>query len=233
MRIKIHREGWDILLVSLLFLVALNLLLLKVAPIWVFNLILASSVVVYILLVNFFRCPKRIYEGDTRNIVVCPADGKVVVVEDVFEPEYLHTRCKMVSIFMSPLNVHANWYPVNGKVKYVTHHPGKFQRAFLPKASHENERSTIVIETEKRQRLLVRQVAGAMARRIVTYSDFGDRCQINEFLGFIKFGSRVDLYLPLDSEILVKLGDHVTGNITTLARLSGTPAKIYRHEENH
>lgn len=233
MRIKIHREGWDILIISLLFLSALNAFLWVATPPIVFNVILIISVVTYLLLVNFFRCPKRIYSGETKNIIVAPADGKIVVVEEVFESEYLHTTCKMISIFMSPLNVHANWYPVNGKVKFVTHHEGNFRQAYLPKASTENERSTIVIETIGKQRLLVRQVAGALARRIVTYSDFGDKCQINEFLGFIKFGSRVDLYLPIDTEIYVKEGDSVTGNCTLIGRLSGVPAKKIRQNENN
>lgn len=221
------------MVVTLLFLSTFNAFMWVIAPELIFEIVFVASVVVYALLINFFRCPKRIYCGDTKNVVVAPADGRIVVLEEVFEPEYLHAKCKMVSIFMSPLNVHANWYPVIGKVKYVTHHEGKFKRAFLPKASLENERSTIVIETPQKQRILVRQVAGAMARRIVTYSDFGDKCHINEFLGFIKFGSRVDLYLPLDSEVLVGLNDSVTGNVTKLAVMSGVPHYKVEHEINH
>jgi phosphatidylserine decarboxylase len=152
-------------------------------------------------------------------MVISPCDGKVVVIEEVYEPEYFKDKRLQVSIFMSPLNVHANWYPMNGTVKYVTHHEGRFQGAYLPKSSTENERSTIVIENNKKVSILVRQVAGALARRIVTYSDIDDDCRINEFLGFIKFGSRLDLYLPLGTEVLVELEQNVTGNITQLAKL--------------
>jgi len=221
MRVKIHSEGYDLLILMFLFLVALNGLIWYVAPRVVFYISLGCSGLLYFLLVNFFRCPKRVFEGDITNTVVCPADGKIVVNEEVYEHHCLNRRCRMISIFMSPFNVHANWYPVEGRVKYITHHEGRYKAAYLPKASWENEPSTIVIETPMGQSILVRQVAGAMARRVITYSDCGDKCHINEFLGFIKFGSRVDLYLPLDTEVLVKMGDKVVGNITKLAILSG------------
>lgn len=219
MRIRIHREGWDLLVLSLLFLIALDLLLWYQASSVVFLSVFSVTSVVYFLLVNFFRCPRRVYVGETEDMVISPCDGKVVVIEEVFEPEYFKDKRLQVSIFMSPLNVHANWYPMNGVVKYVTHHEGRFQGAYLPKSSTENERSTIVIENNKGISILVRQVAGALARRIVTYSDIEDECRINEFLGFIKFGSRLDLYLPLGSEVLVELEQAVTGNITQLAKL--------------
>jgi phosphatidylserine decarboxylase precursor-related protein len=219
MRIRIHREGWDLLILSLLFLVVLDILLWVVAPKGIFISVFGVTSVIYLLLVNFFRCPKRIYTGETKNVVLTPADGKVVVIEEVMENEYFHDKRLQISVFMTPFNVHANWYPVNGKVKYVTHHEGRFQGAYLPKSSTENERSTIVIETEEGVEILVRQVAGALARRIVTYSDIDDDCRINEFLGFIKFGSRLDLYLPLNSDVLVNLDQKVTGNVTQIARL--------------
>lgn len=219
MRIRIHREGWDLLVLSLLFLIVLDLLLWYQASSVVFYSVFFVTSVVYLLLVNFFRCPRRVYVGETDNMVISPCDGKVVVIEEVYEPEYFKETRLQVSIFMSPLNVHANWYPMNGKVKYVTHHEGRFQGAYLPKSSTENERSTIVIENNRGKSILVRQVAGALARRIVTYSDIDDDCRINEFLGFIKFGSRLDLYLPLGSEVLVELDQVVTGNITQLAKL--------------
>lgn len=219
MRIRIHREGRGILIISLLFIVVLNILLWDNAPEVVFYPVAVISAVVYLLLVNFFRCPKRIYQGETKKAVVASVDGKVVVIEEVHEPEYFKDTRLQLSIFMTPLDVHANWYPVNGKVKYVTHHEGRFQGAYLPKSSTENERSTIVIETEDGVEILVRQVAGAMARRIVTYSDINDECRINEFLGFIKFGSRIDMYLPVGTDILVTLNQKVVGNITQVARL--------------
>ena len=143
-------------------------------------------------MVNFFRCPIRIFDGETENIVVAPCDGKVVVVEEVEENEFLHDRCLMVSIFMSLFNVHANWIPVDGTVKLVNHQDGNFHRAWLPKASEENERSAILITTPDGTDILVRQVAGAVARRIVTYAQEGEDCYVDEHLGFIKFGSRVE-----------------------------------------
>lgn len=219
MRIRIHREGWDLLILSLLFLIVLDILLWIVAPKGIFYSVFGTTSVIYLLLVNFFRCPRRIYTGETKDIVLTPADGKVVVIEEVMENEYFHDKRLQISVFMTPFNVHANWYPVNGKVKYVTHHEGRFQGAYLPKSSTENERSTIVIETESGVEILVRQVAGAMARRIVTYSDIDDECKINEFLGFIKFGSRLDVYLPVGSEVLVNLDQAVVGNQTQIARL--------------
>ena len=186
-----------------------------------FYVVASISVVLYAIVVNFFRCPIRIFDGETKKIAVAAADGKVVVIEEVDENEYFHDRRIMVSIFMSVTNVHANWYPVEGIVKKVEHHNGNFHKAWLPKASTENERSTIVIETPQGQEVLVRQVAGAVARRIVTYAQRDEECYIDEHLGFIKFGSRVDVYLPLDSEILVKLGQATVGNQTIVARLSG------------
>lgn len=186
-----------------------------------FYVVAGISVVLYAIVVNFFRCPIRVFDGETENIAVAAADGKVVVIEEVDENEYFHDRRIMVSIFMSVTNVHANWYPVEGIVKKVEHHNGNFHKAWLPKASTENERSTIVIETPQGQEVLVRQVAGAVARRIVTYAHCDEECYIDEHLGFIKFGSRVDVYLPLDSEILVKLGQATVGNQTIVARLSG------------
>jgi len=138
----------------------------------------------------------------------------------VYEGEYLHRNCIQLSVFMSVFNVHANWVPLKGKVKYVKHHAGRFLAAYLPKSSTDNERSAIVIESDKNgEDVLVRQIAGAIARRIVTYVEGGDQVDIDDFIGFIKFGSRVDIYLPLDSEILVKLGDITTGGITPIARL--------------
>jgi phosphatidylserine decarboxylase len=161
----------------------------------------------------------RIFTGETENVVVAPADGKIVVIEEVEENEYFHDRRKMVSVFMSVTNVHANWFPVEGIVKMVRHHNGNFAKAWLPKASVENERSTIVISTPSGHDVLVRQVAGAVARRIVTYAREEQTCKLDNHLGFIKFGSRVDVYLPLDAEIDVVMGQTTTGNTTVLGRL--------------
>lgn len=140
-------------------------------------------------------------------------------MEETFEREYLNCRCIQLSVFMSPMNVHANWFPVNGEVVYATHHPGRFMAAYLPKSSTENERSTVVIRTPQGQLVLMRQVAGAMARRIVTYACPGDEASVEDHMGFIKFGSRVDLYLPLSTTIDVKLGDATVGGVTQVGTL--------------
>lgn len=221
MRVKIHHEGTNILL-SLL-----AILLVVIAPLWIWVRPLYWAVactavlgVFYLLVVNFFRSPRRIFHGNPDNVVVSSADGQVVALEETYEPEYLKCRCLQVSVFMSVLNVHANWFPVNGEVIYTTHHPGRFMAAYLPKSSTENERSTVAIRTESGQTILMRQVAGAMARRIVTYAKVGDEANIEDHMGFIKFGSRVDLYLPLGTDIYVAIGDKTTGGITELGRLN-------------
>lgn len=177
------------------------------------------SVIVYALATNFFRSPHRVYQGDADNIVVSSVDGEVVALEEVYEKEYLHQKVIQLSVFMTIFNVHANWYPVNGTVLYTAHHKGRFLSAYLPKSSTENERSTIVIETPHKQQILVRQIAGAIARRIVTYATVGETASIEDHLGFIKFGSRVDIFLPLGTEVLVKIGDKTTGGLTAVARL--------------
>jgi phosphatidylserine decarboxylase len=181
--------------------------------------VLITSLVVFLFFMNFFRDPERVFEGFEEGMIVSPADGTVVVIEPTEEDEYLKEKRIQVSIFMSVFNVHANWIPTNGKIVYYTHNDGNFMRANLPKSSTENERSTVVIETPSKTRILVRQVAGALARRIVTYANLNDSCEVNNHLGFIKFGSRVDLYLPLDSEILVNMRQSVVGNQTVIAKL--------------
>ena len=186
----------------------------------VLNSILSlGSFVLYMLMVNFFRSPKRIFPGDVENVIVAPADGKVVVIEKVYEPDHFKDERIQVSIFMSPLNVHANWYPVDGVVVRAEHQKGKFHKAWLPKARTEKERSLVVIKMNDGREILVRQVAGAMARRIVTYAAAGEECFIDQHLGFIKFGSRVDLYLPLDAKINVALDQKTVGNETVIANL--------------
>lgn len=216
---RIHREGTEILILGFLVLASAGFLLWYYLPgLFVLDVVLSAVfVVTYLLMVNFFRSPKRIFPGDVENVVVAPADGKVVVIEKVFEPDHFKDERMQISIFMSPTNVHANWYPVDGVIKRVEHQRGKFHRAWLPKASTENERSLVVIEMEDGREVLVRQIAGAMARRIVTYAAAGEECFIDQHLGFIKFGSRVDLYLPLDFELKVELNQKTVGNETIIA----------------
>lgn len=187
--------------------------------------ILVALFVVALLLIVWFIYKKRpeLFMRSKRTLPYRVEEdtiyGKIVVIEEVDEHEYFHDRRIMVSIFMSILNVHANWYPVDGTVKKVSHHNGKFMKAWLPKASTENERSTVVIETPEGVEILTRQIAGAMARRIVTYAEVGEECYIDEHMGFIKFGSRVDVYLPLGTEICVTMGQLTTGNQTVIAKL--------------
>ena len=218
--VRLHREGTDTLVYGLVAYVAIAMLLwfyvdCKI-PFWAFVIVFG---VIYCIVVNFFRCPKRYFDGDTEKIVVAPADGKVVVIEEVVEDEYFHDKRLMVSIFMSLFNVHANWFPVDGKVKFVNHFNGNYHKAWLPKASEENERADIMLETPEGTEILCRQVAGAVARRIVTYAKADEDCYIDEHLGFIKFGSRVDIYLPLGTEICVKMGQATTGDKTVIAKL--------------
>lgn len=215
---KIHREGTNILILLFIVLAALNV------PVWLFMppvaipaFLSGLSLVVYLFVFNFFRCPKRHYRGERKDHVVSSVDGKVVAVERVYEGEWLKEDAVMVSVFMSPLNVHANWFPVDGEVEYVAHHNGRFLSAYLPKASTDNERSTVGIRMNNGRRIVVRQIAGAMARRIVTYARKGEHADIDDHLGFIKFGSRVDIYLPTDAEILVRIGDVTRGGVSPLA----------------
>ena len=220
MKVKIHREGLNILLVLLAIILVINIPAFTfIRPLWIPISFAVISGILYLLVVNFFRSPHRHFKGDPKNAVLASADGTVVALEEVYEDEVLKCNTIQLSIFMSVFNVHANWYPVEGKVVYATHHNGRFQAAYLPKSSAENERSTVVIETPKGDKVLVRQVAGAVARRIVTYAEEGCDARFDEHMGFIKFGSRVDIYLPLGTEILVKIGDKTIGDITQVARL--------------
>ncbi|MDE6206771.1 MAG: phosphatidylserine decarboxylase family protein [Muribaculaceae bacterium] len=220
MKVKIHHEGtW--ILVALFAVIAVICI-----PMWLWVRPIGWAVgatvvlgVFYFLVVNFFRSPRRVFHGNRDNVVVSSCDGTVVALEETFEDEVLHCRCIQLSVFMSLLNVHANWFPVDGVVTYVKHHDGRFMGAYLPKSSTENERSTVAIKTPSGQTVVMRQVAGAMARRIVTYAQVGEEASIEDHMGFIKFGSRVDLYLPLDTEIFVKIGDKTVGGVTEVGRL--------------
>ena len=220
-KIRIHREGTNELTVSMLLLAAggcaLWMLLDTKIPFWVFVITLGA---VWLMALNFYRCPIRYFNGDTEKLVVAPADGKIVVVEEADENVYFHDKRLMISIFMSPLNVHANWFPVDGKVKFVKHFNGNYHKAWLPKASEENEHADIMIETPDGQEVLVRQIAGAMARRIVTYAKDNEECYIDEHLGFIKLGSRVDVYLPLTARACVTMNQPTTGDQTVIANVA-------------
>ena len=221
MRVKIHHEGRNILLILLAAILIINVpLWLWVKPIGIAIASTAIWGIFYLLVVNFFRSPRRHFAGDPTNVVVSSADGTVVACEEVYEDEYLHERVLQVSVFMSVFNVHANWFPVDGEVVYTTHHNGRFMAAYLPKSSTENERSTVVIRTPQGQMVLMRQVAGALARRIVTYATPGIEASIEDHMGFIKFGSRIDLYLPIGTDIHVKIGDKTIGGVTTIGRLN-------------
>lgn len=220
-KIRIHHEGTDQILYGGIGLVLVALLLWfgidSKIPFGLFCVVFGT---IYCIVLNFYRCPIRYFPSeDTDKIVVAPADGQIVVIEEVEENTYFHDRRLMISIFMSLWNVHANWFPVDGVVKFVKHFNGNFHKAWLPKASEENEHADIMLTTPDGQDVLCRQIAGAVARRIVTYAKEGEDCYIDEHLGFIKLGSRVDVFLPIDSEVCVKMGQSTTGDQTVLAKL--------------
>lgn len=216
---KVHKEGRMILFCLFIILGLIDLALYYFTPRLLFYIVTFFTVIVFLLVANFFRSPKRFYPHEKEDVVVAPSDGQIVTIEEVYESEYFKDKRIQVSIFMTVFNVHAQWAPMNGEILVSKHHSGRFLAAYLPKSSTENERSTIVVKNEKGVMILMRQVAGALARRIVTYCKAGEEVEIDDQLGFIKFGSRIDLYLPLDAEILVKMNEKVTGNITTIARL--------------
>lgn len=211
----LHKEGISTIAIAIATFIAINSLCYWLCSETAFNIILFVTIVPTVMVINFFRSPKR-HMVKQEGAIIAPADGKVVVIEECFEPEYLKCQCLQVSIFMSIFNVHINWFPINGIIKYFRHHNGKFQAAYLPKSSTENERTTVVIERSNGTQILVRQVAGAMARRIVCYAKENTEATQCSQMGFIKFGSRVDLYLPIGTKIDVKLGDKVTGSQTVL-----------------
>ena len=213
-----HKEGFVIIRNTLTVLVALNATAWYFAQElnWAMGLLLLSSVVISVLVLQFFRNPKRNTILNEQHIIA-PADGKVVVIEEVVEHEYFKDKRIQVSIFMSPLNVHVNRYPITGEVKYAKYHPGKFLVAWHPKSSIENERTTVVVENSTTGPILFRQIAGAVARRIVMYSKSEDKAVQGKDMGFIKFGSRIDLFLPLDAKINTTIDDVVRGGETVIA----------------
>lgn len=217
---SIHKEGYKILALGFLILLLLNVVVniiwadLELVK-WTF---IICSLMLYIFLLFFFRLPARTLNPDP-GIIYAPADGKVVVVEETMEKEYFKDMRLQVSIFMSPFNMHSNKYPVSGRIKFVGYHPGVNMVAWHPKSSELNERSTIVIETKDGIEILVRQIAGAVARRIVTYSKENQEVAQGDELGFIKFGSRVDMFLPLGTEVEIPILQEVRANKTIIARI--------------
>jgi phosphatidylserine decarboxylase len=216
----IHKEGYTSIALCILFIFVLNSVVHYLLPdtAWFTWIIYILSFALFVIILQFFRSPAITVVMNDQH-VICPADGKVVVIEETEETEFLKDKRIQVSVFMSPINVHINRNPISGIVKYYRYHPGKFLVAWHPKSSTENERTTVVIENKAGVSVLFRQIAGALARRIVCYSKEGQEAVQGEEFGFIKFGSRVDLFLPLGTEIKVGLGDTVKGGITVLAHL--------------
>ncbi|MEW6773632.1 MAG: phosphatidylserine decarboxylase family protein [Bacteroidota bacterium] len=216
---KFHKEGYT----SLIIVIIIDFVLLLLArqfndlPI-IKYLLIFIAIFLFVIILQFFRSPIRKWNQNDK-VVISPADGKVVVIEKTFESEYLNSECIQISIFMSPVNVHVNRYPISGKILYYKYHPGKKLVAWHPKSSTENERTTIVIEHSSGKKILVRQIAGLLARRIVCYVKENTMVNQCDELGFIKFGSRVDVFLPLDSQIKVQINDIVKGGITELATI--------------
>lgn len=218
---KFHKEGYPTLILIILFgglLIAIAHFFLNEYAI-AMPMAIAISAFLLIMILQFFRSPKRFIVQD-ENLVLSPCDGKVVVIEETEENEYLNEKRRQISIFMSPLNVHNNRYPTGGHLKYYKYHPGKYLVAWHPKSSTDNERTTVVVEDSKKRALLFRQIAGAMARRIVFYGKEGEQVAQGAECGFIKFGSRVDLMLPLDAKIEVDIDQKVVGGKTVIARFS-------------
>ncbi|MFU8844202.1 MAG: phosphatidylserine decarboxylase family protein [Bacteroidales bacterium] len=221
MNFRLHKEGYPVMVLVLFLLLMIIFIVNLVAPsqTLIHYLLYLASFGFFILVARFFRAPVRIVNPDP-DLVLSGADGKVVVIEEVEEPEYFRDKRKQVSIFMSPMNVHVNWFPVGGRIKYFRHIQGAYFVASRPKSSNENERTTIVMKTDGNHRIMFRQIAGTVARRIVCYAKEGKYADQGQELGIIKFGSRFDLFLPLDAQINIRLGQKVTGNRTIIARLT-------------
>ena len=217
----IHREGYTILTVTALLLVVINLISYYFFEnnIALLSTVLTISSVFFVLVLQFFRHPSR-EQTSNEKYIIAPCDGKVVVIEQTEEKEYFKDKRIQISIFMSPVNVHVNWYPISGKVSYLRYHEGKYLVAWHPKSSTENERTTIVIEKDNKVGVLVRQIAGAVAKRIVYYPREGDMVRQGAELGFIKFGSRVDVFLPIGTKVNTVIGQKTVGGVTVLAELS-------------
>jgi len=213
-----HKEGAKIILFSLLIAVSIILGVEYLISIpWLVKVVQIVTLLFLVIVLQFFRNPKRTLDDIADHLILAPVDGKVVVIEEVYEPEYFKDKRLMVSIFMSPINVHVTRYALNGMVKYSKYHPGKYLVAWHPKASEENERTTVVIDNPVYGEVMYRQIAGALAKRIVNYAKVGHRVNQGEDAGFIKFGSRVDLYLPLGTNVNVVLNQKARGNKTVIA----------------
>lgn len=212
-----HKEGHKIILGTFILIIALTILVeFTISLSWLRVLLEIALLVFFVLILQFFRNPKRIFAANEAQVLSC-VDGKVVVIEEVFEKEYFKDQRLQVSVFMSPVNVHVTRYPITGKILFSKYHPGKYLVAWHPKASEENERTTVVVENPTFGPILYRQIAGALAKRIVNYAEEGQEVLQSTDSGFIKFGSRVDLFLPLDSNIKVALNEVVKGGITVIA----------------
>ena len=218
---KIHREGTPPIVAVLLGGILVNtlffFLILERFPVLYWALLLFSCLL-WLWVVSFFRIPKRELTKSEKNLVIAPCDGKVVVIEEVYDAEYFSGKCLQISIFMSVLNVHVNRNPIDGKIIYKKYHPGKYLFAWHPKSSEVNERFTTVYEQDNGRKLLAKQIAGALAKRIVNYVTVGEHVRQSDEMGFIKFGSRMDILLPLDAEVLVQLGDKPLGGVTPIAK---------------
>jgi phosphatidylserine decarboxylase len=220
--VKLHKEGYGIILTALVLFLSFEYLIYHIffqnISSVLFYILISIPLALFILIVQFFRVPKRSFSYEIDK-VLCPADGKVVVIEEVDEIEYFKDRRIQISIFMSPLNVHANFNPVSGTIQYAKYHPGLFLVAWHPKSSTDNERTTFVTKTDNGKKILFRQIAGALARRICYYVKEGQEVHAGEEFGFIKFGSRIDVFLPLDAKIKVSLNQKVKGQLTTIAEI--------------
>lgn len=215
--IRFHKEGYKIIVITFIIVIAIILSVERfVDIIWITKSIQVFAIIFLIIVLQFFRNPKRVAVLD-ENTIIAPVDGKVVVIEEVEEPEYFKDKRLQISIFMSPINVHVTRYAMSGVIKYSKYHPGKYLVAWHPKASTENERTTVVIDNDSMGEILYRQIAGALAKRIVNYAKEGETVVQGTDAGFIKFGSRVDLYLPLGTKVNVKLGDKVKGGVQIVA----------------
>jgi phosphatidylserine decarboxylase len=216
---QIHKEGFKIVLIAFVTILVLNIASWMLFQKFGITISLIITIPLLLFILRFFRVPNR-NSVNSPNGVTSPCDGKVVVIEEVYEPEFLKEKCIQISVFMSVWNVHINWYPIDGQVIYQKYHPGKFLLAWHPKSSTLNERTTVVVQRPDSVKVLFRQIAGLLARRIVCYSKANDNAKQGNQMGFIKFGSRVDIFIPLNSEVLVKLDQKVVGKQTIIANIT-------------
>jgi phosphatidylserine decarboxylase len=227
----VHKEGYRIIFWSFVLIALILIMIILITGSGnIVPLSILAGVLLFLFIVSFFRSPKRTPFRE-EGTVVAPADGKIVIVKEVYEGEYLKTNCIQVSVFMSLLNVHVNWFPIEGIVKYYKYHPGNYLVAMHPKSSEKNERTSVVVEGRYGP-VLFRQIAGLLARRIVCYAKEGTYVKAGEQTGFIKFGSRVDLFLPIDSRVQVTRGMRVKGSETIIARLPESEEKQYLHDKS-